>query len=80
MTLLTDEEIEKIWYEWQAGPRPSRVTIYAEMVAKTQLKKVVEWLETKGHPERDEGSGDFYWEFDFIIKGHEWEALLKEIK
>ena len=47
--LLTDKEINHILDEWGKNP----IGDYDTMVAKAQLKKVVEWLEEHhcGHPD-----------------------------
>ena len=80
MILLTDEEIETaiVGASYLVGTTVG-LTHHQKIII-AQLKKVVEWLETKGHLECDEGSGDFYWEFDFIIRGYDWQALRKEIE
>lgn len=39
MERLTGKEITKVWEDWQSSARPSRISIYAQMIAQAQLDK-----------------------------------------
>ena len=68
MIQLTDEEIYKVL---KLGiPYPE---VEGRTIAKAQLKKVVEWLESHSHNPRHGFSGRK------ILDG-DWQALLEEIK
>ena len=74
MIKLTDEEIDEAVNDWVNGDWSVRSIqldrghweYVAPVIAKAQLKKVVEWLRVSG-----------IWEF---IEREEWQALLEEVK
>ena len=73
MILLTDEEIRNELNAMLSVPDDDLPTAY-EVIAKAQLKKVIEWLE-KG-AEYDIS----YRAYKFGIAKKTWQALLDEVK
>jgi len=84
MILLTDEEIEQVTIAWlkqegmdDANEYEWSVDEEDKMIAKAQLKKVIEWLkERKEYDDASVNGGSHA----ILISYKDWQAILDEMK